>query len=93
MDEATCSRVGCNETAIACYLMDPGPKSVAVSSELLCVDHAAEAGYCTCCGWFSAGTDAFDFRHPGLCETCYDELDAESDDEHDDVEDYDWPEE
>ena len=55
-------------------------------SDILCGTHAAEDGYCCCCGQFWAGTTEFDFQHPGYCPNCYDEIRSG---EHDDDDD-DW---
>lgn len=44
------------------------------NSEILCGKHAAETGYCCCCGTYCAGMTSFDFHHPGYCDNCYDEV-------------------
>lgn len=43
-----------------------------------CPEHAAEEGFCSCCGIFSAGIESFDFIHPGLCDNCYDQIEADN---------------
>lgn len=43
-------------------------------SEILCGKHAAEYGYCCCCGDYCAGMTSFDFHHPGYCDNCYHEI-------------------
>ena len=45
----------------------------------LCPEHAADEGYCAMCGEFSAGQDGFDWHHPGLCDNCNDEFEADTD--------------
>ena len=42
-----------------------------------CHDHAADNGFCYCCGLFCAGIESFSFgRLPGLCDNCRDEIEA-----------------
>ncbi len=53
-------------------------------SEILCGKHAAEAGYCCCCGTFCAGSTSFDFHHPGYCDNCYDQVKADTGEDDDD---------
>jgi hypothetical protein len=38
--------------------------------EVLCGEHASEAGYCRSCGDFWGGIESFEFHHPGLCDHC-----------------------
>lgn len=52
--------------------------------QLLCGYHAAEYGFCSGCGVFSAGITSFDFHHPGLCDNCHDQLSSDFDFEDDD---------
>jgi hypothetical protein len=48
--------------------------------EYLCTEHAVEQGYCAYCGDFAAGTNGFDYIHPGACDKCHDEISSEIDD-------------
>lgn len=47
------------------------------------IGHAAEKGYCCCCGQFCAGSTSFDFTHPGYCDNCYEEVRSDYEDEDD----------
>ena len=78
----TCQHDGCTSGAISCYLMDTDRDGL--PDELLCSAHAAEAGYCMVCGDFWGGIESFDFLHPGVCDNCHDELEANDADFNDD---------
>lgn len=46
----------------------------------------ADGSYCLSCGCFCSGIESFDFIHPGYCDNCWDEIEAETwrdDDEYD----------
>lgn len=51
---------------------------------ILCGKHAADEGYCCCCGEFCSGMTSFDFHHPGYCDNCYDEVKRNFGDDDDD---------
>ena len=74
-----CWQPGCPSTdTIKCqahYLDDDGEWHTDKSR--YCHDHAKDNGFCSCCGIFSAGVESYDFIHPGLCDNCYDEIQAE----------------
>lgn len=36
-----------------------------------------DGSFCLSCGRFCAGQQSFDFVHPGYCDTCWDEIEAE----------------
>lgn len=42
-----------------------------------CAHHAKHAGFCICCGEFWAGIESFDFEHPGYCDNCHDQMEAD----------------
>lgn len=44
-----------------------------------CSKHAEANGFCCCCGDFWGGIESFEFWHPGLCDNCYDDIQAEMD--------------
>jgi hypothetical protein len=78
-----CQRCG-HHPATLCYL--PGPPRTYGSyynlkerspDEVLCGEHASLAGYCRCCGDFWGGIDSFEFGHPGLCDQCHDQIEAD----------------
>ena len=64
---------------VAMFARDP--------DEILCSEHANKRGYCRGCGEFWAGTNGFDFIHPGLCEFC-DRDNRDNDDALDDEGDW-----
>jgi len=76
-----CQKKGCLEEAISCRVFDHVEGEDCY--EYLCPEHAVEAGYCGCCGEFSAGIDSFDFVHPGLCDMCDDAIRADLDEPDD----------
>lgn len=45
--------------------------------EILCGEHAHQAGYCRGCGIFWAGVTSFDMRRSGLCDHCQADADAD----------------
>lgn len=73
---ATCEHDGCDADAIPCQLDDD--RCAERVTEWLCPEHAAEAGYCASCGDFWGGIDTFEFRHPGLCDHCWEALRADA---------------
>jgi hypothetical protein len=89
-----CEKCGYTDS-LKCYIDMPWGDPEPEPDEILCGKHAAEAGYCCCCGMFCAGLDSFEFRHPGYCDNCYDEVRSNFDDDDDDEDwddlDYNWP--
>lgn len=73
--EQKCEHEGCTSEAIACQLDDDFFDDKV--SEWLCPEHAHEAGYCMVCGRFWGGIESFDFLHPGYCDNCWDEIQAD----------------
>lgn len=57
--------------AIPCFLITSKNNE---PDEYLCSSCAEKEGYCSLCGWFSAGLDGFDFLHPGLCNNCHEQI-------------------
>lgn len=54
----------------------------------LCPDCLKKDGsFCMGCGNYCSGMASFDFHHPGYCDTCWDEIDDDWDD--DEYDDYD----
>lgn len=78
-----CQHEGCTNTdTTPCYInwIDEEPEGY------YCDEHIAEEGFCQMCGLFAAGTEHFDFIHPGYCDACWDQLKSES--EFDDYDEY-----
>jgi hypothetical protein len=79
-----CQEDNCNSNGtVACWL--PDDKDCQEITNYYCEKHAAENGYCYLCGEFWAGIESFDIVHPGLCDTCYDDLNQTFN--NDDIED------
>lgn len=83
-----CEHEGCTRDGLPCHEPgghaddDDGPTT------WYCTEHAAEHGFCWCCGEFWGGVESFDFGS-GLCEHCRDEVgDDEEDEDWDDDEGY-----
>lgn len=74
-----CQHEDCFEPGIACRFA----WELEAVEEWLCHEHAPAEGYCSNCGVYSAGTEGFDFEHPGWCNDCYAALQDELDDEDD----------
>ena len=72
-----CQHPGCQYQGLECWL----PENFDKADEILCPEHAEEAGYCRYCGWFAAGTEGFDFYHRGLCDNCWFGVEDEEDEE------------
>lgn len=78
------------DDSLKCYIDVPiNQDEENTPAQILCGKHAAENGYCCCCGLYSAGITSFDFHHPGYCDNCYDqvvsdcgEYNREDEDEH-----------
>lgn len=81
-----CKHPGCDATGFECCVLTGTDDDPPV--EYYCTDHAMQHGFCTVCGVFSAGMETFEFIHPGVCDTCDDELRAEND-ELDEIADVD----
>ena len=78
----TCKQENCTDTStIECRMID------GLIDGQYCRHHAQLNGFCFWCGDFAAGTEAFDFIVPGLCEPCQEGLRAE---EWDDEEEEFW---
>lgn len=60
-DVRMCEEKGCNEPSMKCEIDED-------THEYYCPEHAAENGYCCCCGIFIAG-----YRFSDMCEICEDE--------------------
>lgn len=84
-----CDEEGCDQPGdCACWLMDSSMDDD--PDYHYCWKHARENGFCPSCGYFWAGTEAFDFRRYGdVCENCYDAGDYDDDDYDDDL-DFGW---
>lgn len=86
-----CQHEGCTSTdTIPCYInwIDEEPEGY------YCSEHAADEGFCCMCGLFAAGTEHFDFIHPGYCDSCWEALESEMgdyDEYEDEYQDYDYP--
>lgn len=64
-----CQEKGCTRPAIMCTYVHDG------SHVYYCPGHAADNGFCACCGIYSDGTEAFIFSD--LCENCQSNVDAD----------------
>lgn len=73
-DVQPCEHPDCAEDGIPCFLYP----DLDTPHEWFCPTHAAENGYCASCGIFSSGIESFDFLHPGYCDNCWDEIEAEN---------------
>lgn len=72
-DVPQCQEYGCDQSAIECVVELDQPK------EYYCPYHAAEHGYCCCCGVFIAGwVDDYD-----MCDICKGQIESDNDDEMD----------
>jgi hypothetical protein len=81
-----CQHDGCENDGEECYLscVDRDTEQD-VPDGYYCGDHAADHGFCPCCGEFWGGIGTFEMR--GICDHCHDELEDEID-EH--LEYIDW---
>ena len=74
-DVPMCQHPGCQNSAIQCTIppvYDKNhPEWENESYEYYCHTHAAEHGYCCCCGTFIAGW----IENDDVCENCRDEID------------------
>ena len=59
-----CEECGYTDS-LKCYLWNDEIADDEVAY-IYCGKHAAENGFCCCCGTFCAGMTSFDFNHPGL---------------------------
>ena len=84
-DCRVCEEEGCTQPAIQCEIpggYDHETKShYPVTYEYYCSEHAAENGYCCCCGTFIAGWRDFS----NYCENCEDQIRTDTDDWDDEV--------
>lgn len=83
-----CEQEGCEDTnTILCHLHD-----YEQDKELTwhyCPKHAEENGFCVSCGDFWGGIESFEFVHPGLCDNCHSDIQAElAEFEDEDIPDY-----
>jgi hypothetical protein len=75
-DKLVCQEDGCTGEADRYYYPDDD------AFDVLCVEHAVQAGFCFMCGNFWAGVEAFDFsRIAGVCPNCIHEFDEPEDDD------------
>lgn len=72
------------DDSLKCFIDDPEEDGTVI----LCGEHAAEEGYCCCCGQFSSGMTSFDFTHPGYCDNCYDQVVADTGEDDGDDDEY-----
>lgn len=87
-----CEHEGCMEPdTVDCLLWNEEQGNFVVS-ELLCVEHCQEHGYCWWCGMFHAGISRFEFAVNGLCSECHRVLSAEMDEHPPDEELAMWEE-
>jgi hypothetical protein len=50
-----------------------------------------DGNFCLSCGAFCSGLQSFDFIHPGYCDTCWDEIESDyNDDEEEEGNDPNW---
>lgn len=78
-----CQRCG-RPDAVLCYLPEPVRMFYSgmalyerAPDEVLCGEHASRLGYCRSCGDFWGGIESFEFGHPGLCDQCHDQIEAD----------------
>lgn len=72
-----CEEPGCVAAGFRCTLVDYSGAEPLEDVSIYCSEHARKNGFCMGCGTFCAGLESFDFgRHPGFCDTCQDEIDA-----------------
>ena len=64
--------------AVACFLPEPYGRD-RKPDEVLCGPCAGAAGYCRSCGEFWGGISSFEFLHPGLCDHCQSQIEADFD--------------
>lgn len=70
-----CEQEGCDSTdTIECRLPDYEETGIFYH---YCPKHAEANGFCVCCGEFWGGIESFEFWHPGLCDNCHDDIQAE----------------
>jgi hypothetical protein len=72
----TCEQPGCDREGAECFLdaWDDEPNGV------YCPEHSAANGFCAVCGLFWGGIESFEFLHPGVCDHCHYQLEADNDD-------------
>lgn len=68
-----CQHEGCQNDGRACFLdaWDDEPNGQ------YCGEHAHLYGFCRICGLFWGGIESFEFLHPGLCDNCHDQIEAD----------------
>lgn len=74
----------CHEPPVECFYAPSFAKDGTPVDEVawLCLAHAEAAGFCQGCHTFWGGVESFEFgRHPGYCDNCASEIDAETVDE------------
>jgi hypothetical protein len=72
-----CQNEGCFSAGLECRVGGLEHGKMQYAYFYYCPQHAAEEGFCGCCGEFWAGIDSFDLIHPGLCDHCYEQLAAD----------------
>lgn len=82
----TCEHESCQNKGEPYYIR-PFDEEV---NEWLCADHAKEHGFCWGCHLFMAGFEHFDFGKGGLCGSCQDQFDDETEDYYDPDCDFGW---
>lgn len=80
-----CQHEGCTNQGIPCFLFCWNK----IPDDYICPEHAAQYGYCVCCGQFWGGIESFEMRRSGLCDQCNDQAIADFNDHAlDEDEDY-----
>jgi len=75
-----CWQPGCTETdTIKCRVYERDEADGKWKPDIFryCHDHAKENGFCYCCGELCAGIESYEFTHPGLCDNCFDQIEAD----------------